>query len=90
MSNSMNNAIAHLIDCCRLEIVDLKDEIQALSQVLQDEEAYGDNPEKCNKIRNGIAELEKDIETRDNVLTAISYLTYNKVNTLELTWEDRT
>lgn len=87
MANSMDFAIAHLIDCCRLEIVDLQNEIQSLSEVLQTEEAYGDNPEKCDKIRNGIAELKKDIETRDNVLTAISYLTYNKINILALEME---
>lgn len=76
-SNTINIAMGHLADCCRLEIADLKENIQELTQVLQDEETYGDNPEKCNDLRNAISALRKDIETREDALDAISRITFN-------------
>ena len=83
-SNTINIAMGHLVDCCRLEIVDLQNHIQELTQVLQDEETYGDNPEKCDKIRNGIAVLRNDIETRENALTAISNISFNNIDIVAL------
>lgn len=83
-SNTINIAIGHLVDCCRLEIMDLQAHIQELTQVLEDEERYGDNEEKCNNLRSAISALRKDIETRDNALTAISNITFNTVDVLAL------
>lgn len=83
-SNTINIAIGHLADCCRLEIADLKENIQELTQVLEDEERYRGDEEKCNNLRSAISALRKDIETRDNALNAISNITFNTVDILAL------
>lgn len=76
--------MGHLIDCCRIEIIDLQNHIQELTQVLEDEERYGDDEEKRNNLRNAISALRKDIETRDNTLTAISNITFNNIDIVAL------
>lgn len=79
-SNTINIAIGHLADCCRLEIADLKDEIQELEFKLDDAERYSDDEEKCNNLRNAISVLEKDIGTRVDALDAISNITFNSMD----------
>lgn len=83
-ANTMHIAMGHLIDCCRIEIIDLQNHIQELTQVLEDEERYGDDEEKRNNLRNAISALRKDIETRDNTLTAISNITFNNIDIVAL------
>lgn len=83
-SNTINIAIGHLVDCCRLEIVDLQERIQELTQVLEDEERYRGDEEVCNNIRAAISVLNNDIETRENALTAISNISFNNIDFLAL------
>lgn len=76
-SNTINIAMGHLADCCKLEIADLQNEIQELTQTLEDEERYRGDEETCNDLRNAISVLRKDIETREDALDAISRITFN-------------
>jgi DNA repair exonuclease SbcCD ATPase subunit len=83
-SNTINIAMGHLVDCCRLEIVDLQNHIQELTQVLEDEERYGDDEERRNNLRTAISALRNDIETRENALTAISNISFNNIDIVAL------
>ena len=83
-SNTINFAIGHLVDVCMLECIELQNYIQYLTDVLENEERYGDNEERCNNLHNAINALKRDIETRENAISAVSNITFNSIDLLEL------